>query len=115
MSKSVREVPDGALDALVEWFERQKRVLPWRDDPSIYRVWVSEIMLQQTQVVTVVPYFERFLARFPTVQSLAQAPEDEVMRHWAGLGLLFAREKSPSSGEGDRGRGRFSARSRGLA
>jgi A/G-specific adenine glycosylase len=74
------------LLALSAWFERQKRVLPWRDDPSLYRVWVSEIMLQQTQVVTVVPYFERFIARFPTVQALAQASEDEVVREWAGLG-----------------------------
>lgn len=75
-----------ALGALQQWFERQKRVLPWREQPTIYRVWISEIMLQQTQVATVVPYFERFVARFPDVESLAQAPEDEVLLHWAGLG-----------------------------
>lgn len=75
-----------ALKQLGNWFERQKRVLPWRSDPSLYRVWVSEIMLQQTQVVTVVPYFERFIARFPSVEVLAQAPLDEVLLHWAGLG-----------------------------
>ncbi len=74
------------LDRLESWFERQKRVLPWRDEPSLYRVWVSEIMLQQTQVVTVVPYFERFLARFPTVEALARAPLDDVVVAWAGLG-----------------------------
>lgn len=74
------------LKALAEWFERQKRVLPWREDPSLYRVWVSEIMLQQTQVVTVIPYFERFVARFPSVEKLARASTDEVMVHWAGLG-----------------------------
>ncbi len=74
------------LQRLGDWFDRQKRVLPWRDDPSLYRVWISEIMLQQTQVVTVVPYFQRFLARFPTVQDLAAAPESAVVEAWAGLG-----------------------------
>jgi A/G-specific adenine glycosylase len=68
------------------WFERQKRVLPWRDEPTLYRVWISEIMLQQTQVATVVPYFERFIARLPTVENLAHASEDEVVQLWAGLG-----------------------------
>lgn len=76
----------GHLQALGAWFERQKRVLPWRDEPSLYRVWVSEIMLQQTQVVTVVPYFERFLRRFPDVESLSRAAEEEVLGLWAGLG-----------------------------
>lgn len=75
-----------SLQALQHWFERQKRILPWRDQPTLYRVWVSEIMLQQTQVVTVVPYFERFMARFPTVESLAEAPDDDVLKAWAGLG-----------------------------
>jgi A/G-specific adenine glycosylase len=75
-----------SLDGLASWFERQKRVLPWRDHPSLYRVWVSEIMLQQTQVVTVVPYFERFMTRFPTVESLAEASEADVLLNWAGLG-----------------------------
>ncbi len=75
-----------ALDRLENWFERQKRLLPWRDEPSLYRVWVSEIMLQQTQVVTVIPYFERFMGRFPTVESLAEAEAEEVMKYWAGLG-----------------------------
>ena len=72
--------------ALGDWFERTSRVLPWREDPSPYRVWISEIMLQQTQVVTVVPYFERFLKRFPRVESLAAATEDDVLLNWAGLG-----------------------------
>ena len=75
-----------ALDGLAAWFERKKRVLPWRDEPSLYRVWISEIMLQQTQVVTVVPYFERFVARFPTVEALAKAPQEDVLAQWAGLG-----------------------------
>lgn len=68
------------------WFERQKRVLPWRDRPEPYRVWISEIMLQQTQVITVLPFFERFLERFPTLKDLALAEEPEVMKLWAGLG-----------------------------
>ena len=71
---------------LDRWFERQKRVLPWREDPSLYRVWISEIMLQQTQVITVIPYFEKFVARFPSVQILAAASLDDVLLHWAGLG-----------------------------
>jgi A/G-specific adenine glycosylase len=75
-----------ALRELASWFERQKRILPWRDEPTLYRVWISEIMLQQTQVVTVVPYFERFLNRFPSVEALAASSEDAVMHAWAGLG-----------------------------
>jgi A/G-specific adenine glycosylase len=60
--------------------------MPWREETSPYRTWISEIMLQQTQVSTVVPYFERFLRRFPTLTALARAPEGEVLRLWAGLG-----------------------------
>jgi A/G-specific adenine glycosylase len=68
------------------WFQRQSRILPWRENPDTYRVWISEIMLQQTQVVTVIPYFEKFVARFPDVKSLATAPVEDVLLHWAGLG-----------------------------
>ncbi len=75
-----------ALKSLEQWFNLQKRALPWRESPTLYRVWVSEVMLQQTQVVTVIPFFERWMARFPTVQHLAQAPEEEVLGLWAGLG-----------------------------
>ena len=75
-----------AIQNLGDWFERQKRVLPWRDDPSFYRVWISEIMLQQTQVITVVPFFERFVKALPTVEALAEASEESVMLLWAGLG-----------------------------
>jgi len=71
---------------MASWFDRQKRVLPWRENPTVYRVWVSEIMLQQTQVATVIPYFERFMARFPTLETLAEAPIEDVLRLWAGLG-----------------------------
>lgn len=68
------------------WFARHQRDLPWRRDRDPYRIWVSEVMLQQTQAATVIPYFEKFLAAFPTVKDLAAAEEHEVLRHWEGLG-----------------------------
>ena len=60
--------------------------MPWRSDPSPYKVWISEIMLQQTQVVTVIPYFDRFVARFPSFAALAAADQQEVLKLWEGLG-----------------------------
>jgi len=71
---------------LIRWYERHARDLPWRRTTDPYRVWISEIMLQQTTVAAVVPYFERFLARFPTVTDLAAADENDVLRLWEGLG-----------------------------
>lgn len=71
---------------LIRWYRRHRRPLPWRDNPTPYRVWISEIMLQQTQARTVIPYFMRFLERFPDVNALAAAPEREVVELWAGLG-----------------------------
>lgn len=71
---------------LQAWFRRNARDLPWRRDRDPYAVWISEIMLQQTQVAAVKPYFERFLARLPTIAALAEADEEEVMRLWEGLG-----------------------------
>src|SRR5262245_23095245 len=71
---------------LLKWFERAARDLPWRRTSDLYAIWVSEIMLQQTQVVTVVGYFERFLARFPNVAALAVADERAVLLLWEGLG-----------------------------
>ncbi len=71
---------------LLAWFSQFQRDLPWRRDKDPYRVWLSEIMLQQTRVAAAIPYYERFLERFPTVQSLAEAPPQEVLRLWAGLG-----------------------------
>lgn len=68
------------------WYQRHARDLPWRRSADPYQVWISEIMLQQTTVAAVVPYFERFLAQFPTVESLATASEDDVLRLWEGLG-----------------------------
>jgi A/G-specific adenine glycosylase len=72
--------------ALKAWYARVGRNLPWRLTHDPYHIWISEIMLQQTTVVAVVPYFERFLVRFPTVHELASAEEAEVMRYWEGLG-----------------------------
>lgn len=71
---------------LLNWFAKHSRDLPWRKSRELYRIWVSEIMLQQTQVATVIPYFERFVESFPTVADLASADEHDVMRHWEGLG-----------------------------
>ena len=71
---------------LLAWYRRHGRDLPWRGSRDPYRIWVSEIMLQQTQVETVKPYFARFLAEFPTIEALAQADADRVLRHWEGLG-----------------------------
>jgi A/G-specific adenine glycosylase len=71
---------------LLAWFRQHQRDLPWRRDQDPYRVWLSEIMLQQTRVAAVIPYYERFLGRFPTITALAEAPEQEVLRFWAGLG-----------------------------
>ncbi|MBI4385997.1 MAG: A/G-specific adenine glycosylase [Elusimicrobia bacterium] len=71
---------------LLGWYRLRRRRLPWRERPSPYRTWVSEIMLQQTQVSTVLPYYARFLRRFPDVRALADAPGEEVLRFWAGLG-----------------------------
>lgn len=71
---------------LLDWFQQHARDLPWRRDPTPYRVWVSEIMLQQTQVATVVDYYLRFLKTFPTVEALAAADPQVVLSHWEGLG-----------------------------
>ena len=79
---------------LIDWQKQQGRHdLPWQGTRDAYRIWLSEIMLQQTQVTTVIPYFHRFLAHFPTVFALAQAPLDTVLEHWAGLGY-YARARN---------------------
>ncbi|MBI4996177.1 MAG: A/G-specific adenine glycosylase [Rhodocyclales bacterium] len=79
---------------LIAWQKRHGRHdLPWQDTKDPYRVWLSEIMLQQTQVATVIPYYQRFLARFPDLASLAAAPVDAVMAHWSGLGY-YARARN---------------------
>lgn len=72
--------------ALLDWYDTNKRDLPWRRTSDPYAIWVSEIMLQQTRVDTVIPYYESFLYRLPTIQDLAQAPEDVILKVWEGLG-----------------------------
>ena len=76
----------GLRRGLLAWYARAKRDLPWRRNPTPYRVWVSEIMLQQTTVAAAAPKYEAFLRRFPSIASLAESGEDEVLKHWAGLG-----------------------------
>lgn len=71
---------------LLSWYEKNRRILPWREEPTPYRVWVSEIMLQQTRVEAVKPFFERFVKRLPDVADLAACPEDELLKLWEGLG-----------------------------
>ena len=81
-------------DRVLGWFDRHGRHdLPWQRDKTHYRVWVSEVMLQQTQVASVIGYFERFMQRFPTLAALAEAPLDDVLAHWAGLGY-YARARN---------------------
>ncbi len=74
------------IDNLLEWYYANRRSLPWRENPDAYRVWVSEIMLQQTRVEAVKPYYKRFLEKYPDVLSLADAKEEELLKYWEGLG-----------------------------
>ena len=76
----------GIREKLLLWYDREKRDLPWRRSRDPYAIWISETMLQQTRVDTVIPYYERFLQRFPSVYQLAEADTDDVLGHWAGLG-----------------------------
>lgn len=86
--------PNDFQDRLLAWFDKHGRKdLPWQNPATPYRVWVSEVMLQQTQVATVIPYFNAFIARFPDVQTLAAASVDCVLQHWAGLGY-YARARN---------------------
>lgn len=86
--------PAPIADALLAWFDHHGRKdLPWQTDPTPYRVWVSEIMLQQTQVATVIPFYRAFMERFPEVRALAAAPLDEVLHRWSGLGY-YARARN---------------------
>lgn len=86
--------PTHFSQAVLDWFDEYGRKnLPWQVNKSPYSVWVSEIMLQQTQVATVIPYYQRFMSRFPSLDALADAEEDDVLQHWAGLGY-YARARN---------------------
>lgn len=104
MSKATHRIEDDHADrsarevrllqsTLLDWFAREKRDLPWRRTTDPYAIWLSEVMLQQTQVVTVIPYWERFIARFPTLHALAEAPVEDVLALWTGLGY-YARARN---------------------
>src|SRR6185503_14844219 len=95
-------------EELIRWFLENQRALPWRASYDPYHVWISEIMLQQTQVETVVPYFERWIAKFPNIRKLARADESAVLGLWAGLGYysrarnLMAAAKSVAENHGSK-------------
>src|SRR5438046_157829 len=82
---------------LLGWFHEFQRDLPWRRTTDPYRIWLSEIMLQQTRVAAAIPYYERFLQRFPDVHALAAAPQEEVLRLWSGLGYYGRARKGGTS------------------
>ncbi len=86
MSHSPINLPRLPVEALLTWYRQNARVLPWRSEPTPYRVWVSEIMLQQTRVEAVIPYFHRFVEALPHVAALADAPEEQLLKLWEGLG-----------------------------
>lgn len=77
---------ESLVGQLLFWYDRNRRELPWREESDPYRIWVSEVMLQQTRVDTVIPYYQRFVQRFPDIHALAAAPEEDVLSHWQGLG-----------------------------
>jgi A/G-specific adenine glycosylase len=81
------------VEPLLRWYEKNARQLPWRDDPTPYRVWISEIMLQQTRVEAVKPYFERFVRELPNVKALAEVPDEKLLKLWEGLGY-YSRARS---------------------
>ncbi len=93
-NKRASKVSQSFSDAILAWYDKYgRKTLPWQQEKTPYKVWLSEIMLQQTQVATVIPYFERFMARFPTVVDLANAELDEVLHLWTGLGY-YARARN---------------------
>ena len=108
-------------EAIVEWYKEYKRDLPWRESSDPYRIWISEIILQQTRVAQGYDYFLRFIKRFPDVKALADADEDEVMKYWQGLGyysrarnLHAAAKKYEWSFSGNIPRSAGAERSRGV-
>ena len=84
---------ESALPAIITWYAENRRVLPWREDPTPYHIWISEIMLQQTRIEAVIPYYTRFLQELPDVTALAAVPEDRLLKLWEGLGY-YSRAKN---------------------
>lgn len=97
LGESGREAARQFGRELLAWYEANKRDLPWRENKDPYRIWVSEIMLQQTRVDTVIPYYLRFMDKFPTIRALAEAPEEEVLKCWEGLGY-YSRARNLQAG-----------------
>lgn len=93
--------------AFLAWFDRVKRDLPWRRTKDAYAIWVSEVMLQQTRVETVIPYYERFLTDYPTVFALAEAPLDDVLERWSGLGYYRRARMLHAGAQAIAARGKF--------
>ena len=94
MSASSSQVSAVFAQSVIDWYQQHgRKTLPWQLDKTPYRVWLSEIMLQQTQVGTVTPYYHAFLQSFPTIKALATASIDEVLQHWQGLGY-YARARN---------------------
>lgn len=93
MSHPLLKRASAIAKALLQFYARQRRDLPWRKTKDPYRIWVSEVMLQQTQVKTTLPYYKRFLEKFPTIEALARAPLDDVLKLWEGLGY-YARARN---------------------
>lgn len=91
--EQISDIPQEFRDALLTWFKKYQRKMPWRGIQDPYLIWVSEVMLQQTQVKKVVAYYERFIERFPNVQQLAAAPLQDVLKVWEGLGY-YARARN---------------------
>ncbi|MBV9759920.1 MAG: A/G-specific adenine glycosylase [Acidobacteriaceae bacterium] len=92
---------------LLDWFSKHRRDLPWRRTADPYAIWISEIMLQQTRVAAVIPYYERFLERFPTIDALACAEESELLAHWAGLGYYYRARNLQKAAQAMRAHGGF--------
>lgn len=109
---------DPVAAALLAWYDRHRRALPWRATAELavspYQTWVSEVMLQQTRVDAVIPYYERFVARFPTVEALADAAEDDVLAHWSGLGYYSRARNLQRGARQVRDQGAFPADLAGL-
>ncbi len=98
--KQEKELFAQVANALVIWYHANKRIMPWRAEPTPYHVWISEIMLQQTRIEAVIPYYDRFLRAFPDVQTLAETDEDRLLKYWEGLGYYSrARNLKKAAGQ----------------
>ena len=114
MAKKTMKIPPAATStpkqdgaSLIDWYRGVKRDLPWRKNRDAYRIWVSEVMLQQTTVAAVIPFYERFMKRFPALETLATSPVEDVVEHWAGLGYYSRARNLHKAAEALHARGEF--------